>query len=43
VHEWVKTYERFWIHQLNRIKERAEHKAREQVCQHKQYKPNLED
>ncbi|HMN97556.1 MAG TPA: metalloregulator ArsR/SmtB family transcription factor [Phycisphaerales bacterium] len=24
VHDWVKTYERFWDHQLRRIKERAE-------------------
>jgi DNA-binding transcriptional ArsR family regulator len=24
VHDWVKTYERFWTHQLDRIKERAE-------------------
>jgi hypothetical protein len=27
VHEWVKAYERFWIHQLSRIKERAERRA----------------
>jgi DNA-binding transcriptional ArsR family regulator len=26
VHDWVKTYERFWTHQLDRIKERAEQK-----------------
>jgi DNA-binding transcriptional ArsR family regulator len=24
VHEWTKMFERFWSHQLNRIKERAE-------------------
>jgi len=24
VHEWVKAYEKFWSHQLSRIKERAE-------------------
>jgi DNA-binding transcriptional ArsR family regulator len=24
VHDWVKIYERFWTHQLDRIKERAE-------------------
>jgi hypothetical protein len=24
VHDWVKTYERFWSHQLSRIKQRAE-------------------
>lgn len=29
VHDWVKTFERFWTHQVGRIKERAERKARE--------------
>lgn len=29
VHDWVKTYEGFWSHQLDRIKERAERKATE--------------
>ncbi len=33
VHDWVKTYERFWTHQLNRIKERAERKARERLAE----------
>jgi DNA-binding transcriptional ArsR family regulator len=28
IHEWVKTYERFWQHQLDRIKQRAEEKSR---------------
>lgn len=28
VHDWVKSYERFWSHQLKRIKERAERTAR---------------
>jgi DNA-binding transcriptional ArsR family regulator len=27
VHDWVKTYEKFWSHQLARIKEQAERKA----------------
>ena len=31
VHDWVKRFERLWSHQLDRIKERAERKAREQV------------
>jgi DNA-binding transcriptional ArsR family regulator len=31
VSEWVKKYERFWTHQLNRIKERAEEKAKQQT------------
>jgi len=24
LHEWTETFERFWRHQLNRVKERAE-------------------
>jgi DNA-binding transcriptional ArsR family regulator len=27
VHDWVKTFERYWTHQLERVKERAEAKA----------------
>jgi DNA-binding transcriptional ArsR family regulator len=27
IHEWVKTYERFWQHQLHAVKQRAEAKA----------------
>ena len=30
VHDWVKHYERFWTHQISRIKERAEQRAREE-------------
>ena len=30
LHEWTSTFERFWAHQLNRIKERAERKDEEQ-------------
>jgi DNA-binding transcriptional ArsR family regulator len=30
IHDWVSTFEPFWDHQLGRIKERAERKAREQ-------------
>jgi hypothetical protein len=29
LHEWTKTFERLWAHQLLRVKERAEQKARE--------------
>ncbi len=29
VHDWVKTYDRFWTHQFDRIKDRAERKMRE--------------
>jgi hypothetical protein len=28
LHEWTKTFERFWAHQLSRIKERAEAKGK---------------
>ena len=31
LHEWTKFFERFWAHQLTRIKERAESQAREQA------------
>jgi DNA-binding transcriptional ArsR family regulator len=31
VHEWVRHYERFWSHQLDRIKRRAEQKARQKL------------
>src|SRR5436190_19677293 len=30
VHDWVKHFERFWSHQLDRIKQRAEQKAQKQ-------------
>jgi len=30
LHEWTKTFERLWQHQLNRIKERAEAKLKTQ-------------
>ena len=28
LHDWVKSYEKFWDHQIDRIKERAERNAR---------------
>jgi DNA-binding transcriptional ArsR family regulator len=31
VHDWVKSYERFWTHQLSRIKQHAERKALERT------------
>jgi DNA-binding transcriptional ArsR family regulator len=31
VHDWVKAFEELWSHQLDRIKERAEHRARGQT------------
>lgn len=30
VYDWTKTFERFWAHQLSRIKERAEAKSKRQ-------------
>ena len=32
VHDWVKTYERYWTHQISRIKERAEQKAMDRIA-----------
>jgi DNA-binding transcriptional ArsR family regulator len=29
VHDWIQAYERFWTHQLDRIKQRAERMAKE--------------
>jgi DNA-binding transcriptional ArsR family regulator len=31
IHDWVKTYERYWTNQISRIKERAEQKAMERI------------
>ena len=31
LHEWTKTFEKLWTHQLNRIKERAEQKELEKM------------
>jgi DNA-binding transcriptional ArsR family regulator len=30
IHDWVRTFERFWDHQLDRIKKRAEREAADQ-------------
>jgi DNA-binding transcriptional ArsR family regulator len=30
LHDWAKSFEKFWSHQVDRVKERAERKAREQ-------------
>ena len=42
VHDWVKTYERFWTHQLDRIKERAERKMTERLARENQLDKNKE-
>ncbi|MGC2403007.1 MAG: metalloregulator ArsR/SmtB family transcription factor [Acidobacteriaceae bacterium] len=34
VHDWVKAYERYWTHQLNRIKELAEQKMASRLNKH---------
>jgi DNA-binding transcriptional ArsR family regulator len=31
VHEWVKVFERYWTHQIDQIKQRAEKKALERL------------
>jgi DNA-binding transcriptional ArsR family regulator len=31
VHDWVKTFEQYWTHQMGQIKERAERKALERM------------
>src|ERR1700676_4390845 len=31
IHDWVKTYERYWTLQLSRIKQRAEQKAMDRI------------
>jgi len=31
VHDWVKTFERYWTHQIGQIKERVERKALERM------------
>lgn len=35
LHEWTKTFEQYWQHQLHRIKERAEAKAPDKIRQEK--------
>jgi hypothetical protein len=31
VHDWVKVFERYWTHQVDQIKQRAERKALERM------------
>lgn len=31
IHDWTATFERFWSHQIDRIKQRAEHAARDRA------------
>lgn len=39
IYEWAKTFERYWNHQIDRIKQRAELKAMERIERENQ-KPN---
>jgi DNA-binding transcriptional ArsR family regulator len=41
LHDWVKTYERYWTHQLGRIKQRAEQKAMDRIA--RENTPNSSD
>ncbi len=41
LHAWAATFERYWQHQLNRVKERAEAMARAGAPDLKILKPNL--
>jgi DNA-binding transcriptional ArsR family regulator len=36
VHDWVKTYERFWTHQIDKVKERAEQKMMQRIARENQ-------
>ena len=36
VHDWVKTYERFWTHQLDKVKERSEQKMMQRIARENQ-------
>ena len=39
LHEWTQTFERFWRHQLNQIKELAERTTKEQTDSPTKFKP----
>ena len=43
VRDWMKTYERFWTHQLDRIKEGAERKMRERPAHRSQSAKDKEE
>jgi DNA-binding transcriptional ArsR family regulator len=42
VHDWVKTYERYWTHQIDQIKERAERKMMDRIARESQNPNNKE-
>ena len=43
LHEWAGEFERYWSHQLNRVKERAEKKAAARTAASDSISPNKED
>jgi len=43
LHEWAATFERYWQHQLNRVKELAEATVRKSPPDFKSSTPNLPD
>lgn len=43
VHDWAKTFERFWTHQLDRIKDRAERKAMERLADKNRLRKDQEE
>ena len=40
IHDWVKTFERYWTDQISRIKERAEKKAIERIARENETRPD---
>src|SRR5580658_8461735 len=43
LHEWAGFFERYWQHQLNRVKERAEQMVRQSSSELKNQDPNLKE
>lgn len=43
LHEWASEFERYWTHQLNRVKERAEKRATARAAKADSNSPNKED
>ncbi|HEY2469151.1 MAG TPA: metalloregulator ArsR/SmtB family transcription factor [Terracidiphilus sp.] len=43
LHEWASEFERYWNHQLNRVKERAEKRAAGKVANSESIRRNEED
>lgn len=43
LHEWASEFERYWSHQLNRVKERAEAKALSRAAKQDSSSPTKED